>query len=254
MRKDDVVGFYQREDMIKQFEEAGLLAAGFTPMKYRVTRDLGIFTFAMILNIRYILNVEQGYPVFGLVLLFLLYGALQLRESFPIKYLLLGMKVQYERQKNAEIFILQQLISNEYADKNTTKQNIYHMFMYMRRFLKYTRPAVDRFLEEYPHDPHNREKAFNSFARIVGTTEAQSLAEILYQVDQSSPEEVHEILTKRYEELKKKRQEAYRGAMKDRGVVAYTLTFAGVMMVIICGLFVYYLEYKDMMGATYNMN
>ena len=101
------------------------------------------------------------------------------------------------------------------------------MFLYMRRFLNYTRPAVDRFLEEYPLDPYNKEKAYRSFAKIVGTPEAESLAEILYQVEQSSPDEVAELLEKKYEELKKKRQEAYRGAMRDRGVIAYVLTFWG---------------------------
>ncbi|MCY9665864.1 hypothetical protein M5X11_12955 [Paenibacillus alginolyticus] len=253
-QKEGVVEFYKRADMIQQFEEAGLIAAGITPTKFRLLRDITFLSLAVILNIRYLMNMDQRYPIFGLVLLVLLYIALQLRESFPIEYLMKGMKVQFERKKNAEIFILQQLISNEYADKNTTKQNVYHMFLYMRRFLNYIRPAVDRFLEEYPRDPYNKEKAFRSFAKIAGTREAESLAEILFQVEQSSPDEVAEILEKRYEELKKKRQEAYRGAMRDRGVIAYMLTFSGVMMVIICGLFVYYLEYKDMMSYTYNMN
>lgn len=253
-QKEGVVEFYKRGDMLQQFEEAGLIVAGFTPTKFRLVRDITIFLLAVLLNIRYLMNMDQRYPIFGLVLLVLLYIALLLRKSFPVEHLLKTMKIRFERKKNAEIFILQQLISNEYADKNTTKQNVYHMFLYMRRFLNYIRPAVDRFLEEYPLDPYNKEKAFRSFAKIVGTKEAESLAEILFQVDHSSPEEVAELLEKRYEELKKKRQEAYRGAMRDRGVIAYVLTFSGVMMVIICGLFVYYLEYKDMMNATYNLN
>lgn len=253
-QKEGVVEFYKRGDMLQQFEEAGLIAAGFTPTTYRLIRDITIFVLAVILNIRYLMNMDQRYPFLGLILILLLYIALQLRESFPIEYLLKAVKARFERKKNAEIFILQQLISNEYADVNTTKQNVYHMFMYLRRFLNYTRPAVDRFLEEYPRDPYNKEKAFRSFAKIVGTPEAESLAEILYQVEQSSPDEVAELLEKKYEELKKKRQEAYRGVMKDRGVIAYVVSFSGVMMVIICGLFVYYLEYKDMLNATYNMN
>ena len=72
-------------------------------------------------------------------------------------------------------------------------------------------------------------------------------------MDQSSPEDVRDILEKRYEELKKRRQEAYRGAMRDRGTLAYLITFSGVLMVIICGLYVYFLEYKDMMNGVYTL-
>lgn len=254
VQKESVVEFYKRSDMLQQFEEAGLIAAGFTPTKFRIVRDASIFGLAVLLNVRYLMNMDHQYPIFALLLLVILYIVLQLRASFPIVYFLKVVKIRFERKKNAEIFILQQLISNEYADMNTTKQNVYHMFLYMRRFLNYIRPAIDRFLEEYPLDPFNKGKAFSSFAKIVGTPEAESLAEILYQVDQSSPEEVAEILEKKYEELKKRRQENYRGTMRDRGLFAYVLTFSGIMMVIICGLFVYYLEYKDMMNATYNMH
>ncbi|MGZ9584153.1 hypothetical protein [Paenibacillus marinisediminis] len=254
MRKADVIAHYQRQDMHSLFEEAGLIAKGITPARFRIVRDLLFVVLVVGLNVRYVANVQQGYPIAVLVVLLTVYLMLHLHESFPIRYVLLGLKSRHDRLKNTEIFILQQLISNEYADPHTSKQNVYHMFLYLRQFLTYTRPAVDRFLEQYPLDPHNKEKAFKSFAVIVGTKEAESLAEILYQVDQSSPEEIHEILTRRYEELKKKRQEIYRGTMKDRGVVAYVLTFSGVMMVIICGLFVYYLEYQDMMNATYNLN
>jgi Ca2+/Na+ antiporter len=252
-QKNEVIEYYKMEYMRQEFEEAGLIAIGITPAKYRLFRDIIFLFLVVLLNVRYILNIEQKYPIFGLIFLILLYISLMLRKSFPIEYILKSVKSRFERKKNAEIFILQQLISNEYADKNTTKQNVYHMFLYMRRFFNYIRPAVDRFLEEYPLDPYNKEKAFKSFARIVGTPEAESLAEILYQIEQSSPEEVAELLEKKYEELKKKRQETYRRVMRDRGVVAYVLAFSGVMVVIICGLLVYYLEYKDLMNATYNM-
>lgn len=253
-RRNDYVKAYQRPSMSKQFEEAGLIVMGITPMHFRIYRDVVFLIWFVLLHYRYVMNMDQGYPSVGLFILVIAYILLQLRESFPMKWVLLSLKKRYEARKDAEIYVLQQLISNEYADKHTSKQNIYHLFMYLRNFTHHIRPAIDCFLEQYPQDPHNKEKAFGSFARLVGTKEGEALALILYQVDQSSPEEVHELLTKRYEELKKKRQETYRRAMNDRGVIAYVLTFSGVMMVIICGLFVYYLEYKDMMNATYNMN
>ncbi|MGF7033423.1 hypothetical protein J2T17_004371 [Paenibacillus mucilaginosus] len=251
-RKGDVIEYYRNNDMRHRFEESGLITLGITPTKYRLGRDGLFIFFVAVINVRYLLYMDGPYPFAVLIFIGALYAGFQLKENYPIEYILKAFQKSYERKKNAEIFILQQLISNEYADKNSSKQNIYHMFMYMRRYLKHIRPAVDRFLEEYPLDPYNKEKAFKSFAQIIGTAEAESLAEILYQVEMTSPERVQDLLQKRYEELKKKRQEAYRSAMNDRGTIAYTLTFSGMMMVIICGLFVYYLEYKDMMNATYN--
>ena len=65
-QKDGVVEFYKRPDMLQQFEESGLIASGFTPTKFRVVRDITIFVLCVVLNIRYLMNMDQGYPTFGL--------------------------------------------------------------------------------------------------------------------------------------------------------------------------------------------
>ncbi|WP_040951682.1 hypothetical protein [Gorillibacterium massiliense] len=252
-QKESFIRRYRVSPMDEEFETAGLTAAGITPLKYKLARDLLFLSIMFVIHLRFI-QLQGSYPMVRVAFVLLLYLALQLRPRFPVVYALQALRVRFVRKKNAEIFILQQLISNEFADANASKQNIYHMFLYLRRFVRYLRPAVDRFLEEYPVDPINREKAFRSFSRLIGTPEGETLAQILYQVDQSSPEEVRDILEKRYEELKKKRQEAYRGAMRDRGTVAYLITFSGLLMVILCGLFVYYLEYRDMMSGVYTLH
>lgn len=162
-------------------------------------------------------------------------------------------KKQYDRKKNSEIFILQQIISNEYSNTKASKHNVYHMFLYMRKFLNYTQPAVDAFLVEYPRDPINKANAYLTFSKMVGTPEAEALADILYQCDQASPEEIQEILHKRYEELRTKRQENYRSMMRDRGVLSYVLLFTGILMVFISAAMVYYMEYKDLVNSTFSL-
>lgn len=254
LKKEYWIGFYTtRSDLFQQFEDAGLNRMGFTPIKFRLVRDISFIVTVLFLQMQYIISPISRFPIVSLLLLLSLYFSLLLKASFPITIVLKGVQRRFERKKNAEIFIIQQLISIEYSN-TMVKQNLYHMFMYIRQFLQYTQPAVDRFIAEYPLNPFDKEKAFRSFAQRIGTKEAEELAEILYQVDQSSPHEVTDLLDRKVEELKKRRQESYRSIMRDRGVVAYVLTFSGIMMVIICGLFVYYLEYKDMMNATYHLN
>ena len=125
--------------------------------------------------------------------------------------------------------------------------------MYMRKFLNYIQPAVDTFIKEYTRNPMNKEAAFKAFAKKVGTPEAEALADILHQCDQASPDELQEILHKRYQELRTKRQQNYRSMMKDRGTVSYVLLFSGVLVVLFSAAMVYYMEYKDMVNATFNL-
>ena len=156
--------------MDEEFETSGLAAAGITPLKYRIGRDSVFLSLLILIHMRFI-QEPVGYPLVRVIFVMMLYAALQLRPRFPVAYALEAQRTRFIRKKNAEIFILQQLISNEFADAEGSKQNIYHMFLYLRRFVRYIRPAIDRFLEEYPVDPHNREKAFRSFSRLTGTPE-----------------------------------------------------------------------------------
>lgn len=246
-QKDQIRDYYSKSDMKESFEEAGL---SFSVMQYRTIRD-GIFLFLFALvNFRFlIVNNSSSYPYGQVLFILILYIAAQLRPKFPMYYALKGFKKTFHRKKNNEVIMLQQLISNEYADANSSKQNVYHLLLYLRRFTKHIQPAIDSFLKLYPLNP---EEAFLSFSEKIGTPEGEALKQVLVQIDESSSQEVREILHKRYEELKKKRQQNYKSMMTDRGTMGYVITFSGVLMVILCCLYVYFLEYQDLMAAAYN--
>lgn len=249
-QKDQLREYYNKSEMKESFEEAGL---GFSVMQYRVVRDVLFVCFLALVNFRFlVVNHTGSYPFGQIIFLIILYGAAQLRPKFPIVWLLKGFQKSFHHKKNSEVILLQQLISNEYADANSSKQNVYHLLLYLRKFTKHIQPAIDVFLEQYPLDPYNKDKAFRSFAEKIGTPEAEALSQVLFQIEESSSSEVRDILQKRYEELKKKRQQNYKSMMTNRGTMGYVITFSGVLMVILCCLYVYFLEYQDLMGAAYN--
>lgn len=246
-QKEQFRDYYNKSDMKENFEEAGLSVS---VIQYRVVRD-GLFVVILaIINLRFlIVNHLGSYPFIKVIFVIILYISAQLRPKFPIVLILKGFQKGFHRKKNSEVLLLQQLISNEYADANSSKQNVYHLLLHLRRYTKHIQPAIDSFLKIYPLNP---EEAFRTFSEKIGTPEAEALKQVLEQIDESSSQEVREILQKRYEELKKKRQQNYKSMMTDRGILGYVITFSGVLMVILCCLYVYYLEYQDLMSAAYN--
>ena len=249
-RKEVISDYYGKESEIdKMFEDAGIYIA---PSKFRIVRDTLIIVFLAMIHVHYFNNLDtMPYPVENVFLLIVLYVATLLipRKPFPAVYILGFLKKGFDKKKNKEIFLLQQLVLNEYSGRgeNQTQQRVYHLFKYLTRFMNHIRPAMIHFVSQYNEDAHDPKKPFNTFAEMVGTEEAKNLAEILYSVDMSSGEDVQDLLKAQYEELKTNRQENYRATMQDRGHIGYIITFTGVVMVIGLGMIMYYLEYQDQM-------
>lgn len=253
LQRDKVVEKYTTNDLDHHFEEAGLLKAGITPVGYRLTRDILFAGLLFWTHFKYFLDPTLTYPRIVVAMTILIYCTLILAQKYILTFVLKFFKKKYNQRKNSEIFILQQVLSNEYANPKASKQSIYHLFLYMRKFMNVIQPAVDEFLQEYPRYHADKKLVFTNFGNRVGTPEAVALAEIIYQIDQTSPDEIKELLDKRYEELRTKRQQAYRSMMKERGTVAYILLYSGVLVVGLSAAVVYFMMYKELVSAAYNI-
>lgn len=249
-QKESISQFYLKPSEIDTlFVEAGIYLE---PGKLRIIRDVIIaFLLVYVHVIHFAAPSGTPYPFGSIAIIGLLFVAtmFQAKKPYPIYFILKQLKASYEKKKNKEIFLLQQLVLSEYTGqgKNATPQRIYFLFRYLIRIMNHIRPAMYSFLSEYNEDANNPKKPFDTFARIVGTEEAKNLSEVLYSIDQSSGEDMEVILKTQYEELKTIRQENYRAAMEDRGNIANIIMFAGVTMVIGLAMIIYYLEHQDQM-------
>lgn len=249
-RREALSTFYNKPSEIDgMFVDAGIYME---PGKIRIVRDTLLVCFLVLVHVQYFANPEgTPYPYGSIFFIGLIFVAtmFQARKPFPVYYFLKELKKSFDKKKNKEIFLLQQLVLSEYSGQgeNVQPQRVYFLFMDLIRFMNHIRPAMSSFLSEYNEDPHNQKKPFDTFGRMVGTEEAINLAEILFSIDQSSGEDVQVLLMTQYEELKTNRQEAYRASMQDRGNIGYIITFTGVVMVIGLAMIMYYLEHLDQM-------
>jgi hypothetical protein len=248
-QREAISEFYHKSDWDERFRNAGM--SKLTPFVYRVIRDSGVAFVFVSLHVRYLTAGGAKYPFAGVAMLAIIYILTLLREKFPITYLLDYFKKGYDRKKNTDIFMLQQLVSNEYNDENRSQQNIYNLFVYLQRYMKHIKKPLSSFLEEYRMDP-NSEAPYIRFGSRVGTQEARELAKLLYQIDKSN--DVQDILNKRYEELKVKRMQNFKASMRDRETVGHVLTFSGVIVAICAAFCTYILEHQDQMKAIGNIH
>jgi hypothetical protein len=248
-QKVAVSEFYHTSEWDDRFRNAGL--SKFTPFVYRVSRDILFAIMLFTLHIHFFTTDGSKYPFAGIMLLIMIYALTLLREKFPIMYLLNYFRKGYDRKKNTDVFMLQQLISNEYNSANQSQQNIYNLFVYLHRYMKHIRQPMNNFLDEYRSDPMS-EIPFINFGARIGTDEAKELAKLLHQIDKSN--DVHDILNKRYEELKSRRMQNYKASMKDRETFGHLLTFSGVLVAVCAAFCTYILEHQDQMRNIGNFH
>lgn len=248
-QKEVISEFYHKSDWDERFRNAGV--NNFTPFLYRAVRDSLFACMLVSIHVRYLTTDGPKYPFAGLFMLAILYALTLLRDKFPITYLLEYFKKGYDRKKNTDVFMLQQLVSNEYNSQNQSQQNMYNLFVYLQRYMKHIKKPMNSFLEEYRADP-NAEAPYIRFGNRIGTHEAKELAKLLYQIDRSN--DVQDILNKRYEELKTRRMQNYKASMRDRETFGHILTFSGVLVAICAAFCTYILEHQEQMKAIGNIH
>ncbi|WP_430357121.1 hypothetical protein [Terribacillus saccharophilus] len=116
--------------------------------------------------------------IFALALLFL--------PSFPYSLFIYTMKriVEYRTaKKNAEIFMLYDLITNELRMMNNTRTNAYNMLRNLRVYFDVISEPYNRLLTNWTND-EGPQIALNRFADEIGTKEARALANIISKMDE----------------------------------------------------------------------
>lgn len=171
-----------------QFEEMLRLAGyplGINALRYNIIH-LCLFAF-LLLNYIVAPYVSSGtFSTTALIIIVLLF--LMTTPAFPyaIVYYLLKRLGEYQKAKrNAELFVLYDLLISEIQMMNTSRINAYNLLRGLRPYFTQIEGSLNRLITNWTKDAGHI-KALDDFAAEMGTTEAEALVTVLKTFDENA--------------------------------------------------------------------
>lgn len=211
-------------------------------VRYNALRLVLFGVWFVILNGRWIISGSK-YPSNYIFLIISLIIATQPLKGLPLFSLLVKLVDIRAREKNKECFTLYSMIQNEFYNEVEKPLNMYSTLTKLKPYFKAIDKALGKALLLWKKNPA---EALESFASEVGTEEAKDLAQILKNVDVSSPDDAKDILDSRYEQFVTKRQENNRRYRNNVGLIGYLAALLPVFAVIYNAMVVFNLEKQDL--------
>jgi len=223
-----------------------LISAG-TPLRlnsvwYNLVRLVLFGVSFVILNISWIIS-ESRYPSNYVFLIISLIIVTHPMKGLPLFSLLMKITDIRAREKNKECFTLYSMIQNEFYNDVGKPLNMYSALTKLKPYFKAIDKALGKALLLWKKNPA---EALEAFASEVGTEEAKDLAQILKNVDVSSPDDAKDILDSRYEQFVTKRQENHRRYRNNVGLIGYLAALLPVFAVIYNAMVVFNLEKQEL--------
>ncbi|MFZ3171538.1 MAG: hypothetical protein WA118_06115 [Carboxydocellales bacterium] len=187
---------------------------------------------------------SESFPVHSVVMAAITFLVTMPVRNTPLTMLLEKLVQSRLREKNKEVFTLYSMIENEFISSNGAPLTMYSLLNKLQPNFTLLKPAINKAILLWRKDP---ETALAAFANEVGTAEAKDLANILKNVDVTSPVEALDILENRRDQFLTMRHEIYRRFQRNRGVRDYAITFGASLLVMFNMLVLFYQEYKEMM-------
>lgn len=215
---------------------------GLNSVRYNGARFILFGVWLVVINARWLVSGGK-YPANYLLVLISLVIASQPLAGLPLFALLIKITDIRAREKNKECFTLYSMIQNEFYNDVEKPVNMYSTLTKLRPYFKAIDKALGKAILLWKKSPA---EALNAFAWEVGTDEAKDLAQILKNVDVSSPSDAKDILDSRYEQFVTKRQESRRRYCNNIGLIGYLAALLPVFAVIYNALVVFNLEKQDL--------
>lgn len=199
------------------------------------------------INLAWLLG-EHRYPYNVACLFIALFILTQPCKGLPVFYLLEKIKELRIREKNKECFTLYSMIQNEFYSYGDKPLNMYSTLYKLKPYFKSIDKALGKAILLWKRNPS---QAMDAFAEEVGTEEARDLAQILKNVDASSPKDAKDILDSRYEQFITKRHESHRRHKNNIGLVSYVAALLPVFAVIYNVMVIFNLEKQALLKFIY---
>lgn len=225
------------------FRSSGL-PANITSYRYNLAR----FQLIGVVMVVYIFTTGFGMPLLSrnvaMMLVFILI-LLSGRKPFLGYQLLDFLRKKYLRDVNNEVYSLFIQLKTEYSS-NENIDNVYNLLLSYRKYFDKIRPAIEKALSRW-NNIDGSERAWDAFAKEVGTPEANSLAIVMKEVDNIPREEAAELLTQKHVEFAKKNYNAFNQYLQNRANIIYVVVYLCALGVFANMAVAQYLQYSEIM-------
>ncbi|MHB1166933.1 MAG: hypothetical protein ACYC4E_00640 [Carboxydocellales bacterium] len=216
---------------------------GLNSIRFQLIRFSCLTLWLVVAISRWMLS-SRSFPINSVVMVSIAFLLTMPIRNSPLSMLLEKLAQSRLREKNKEVFTLYSMIENEFTSRNGAPLTMYSLLNKLQPNFTLLKPAINKAILLWRKDP---ETALAAFANEVGTAEAKDLANILKNVDVTSPVEALDILENRRDQFLTMRHEIYRRYQRNRGVRDYAITFGASLLVMFNMLVLFYQEYKEMM-------
>ena len=216
---------------------------GVNSVRYNMLRFVILGGWFLSFNLNWIVS-ENRYPYNLLCLTVALVIFSHPYNDLPIFKLLEKVRDFRLREKNKECFTLYAMIQNEFYTDLEQPLNMYATLNKLKPYFKAIDKALGKAVLLWKNSPS---QALDAFALEIGTEEAKDLAQILKNVDVSTPKDARDILASRYEQFVTKRHENHRRYRNNIGLIGYVAAFLPVFAVIYNAMVVFNLEKQELL-------
>jgi len=235
--------FYLHDDGLEALLTATGRPLSLSSISFNLTRLVIIIGCLLYLNVRWFLH-GGVYPLNSLLLVLLTIILTYPIKSFPVYRFLEKLREIRLREKNKEIFTLYSMIQNEFYTNLDRPLNMYTTLNKLKVYFKSIDRSIGKAVLLWKKNPA---AALDAFVAEVGTDEARDLANILKNVDLSSPEDARDMLDSRYEQFVAKRHENHRRYKNNIGLMAYIAALFPVFAVIYNVMVIFNLEKQELL-------
>jgi len=216
-------------------------------IKYNTIRFSVLGGIFLYITLNWVIS-DNGYPYnIGCLILALLILTHPLK-GLPLFYLLDKLNELRIREKNKECFTLYSMIQNEFYTDCDNPLNMYSTLYKLKPYFTTIDKSLGKAILLWKKNPS---QALEAFAAEVGTEEARDLAQIIKNVDISSPQDAKDILDSRYDQFVTKRHESHRRYKNNIGLIGYVAALLPVFAVIYNVMVIFNLEKQALLKFLY---
>lgn len=158
------------------------------------------------------------------------------------------LRKRYNQEKDNEVYQLYNEIKAEFSNNNTNIMSSYHLISTLIPYYVVIRPTLEKMLIYL--EKKDFENSWEFFKKEIGTPEAESLGNLMKDIEKSSAEEANILLEKRRMEFANNMNNKFRDYLLQRKNLIYVFVITGAIVVFLNVLVAFYLWYKDVMNTV----
>jgi hypothetical protein len=238
-----LIKIFKRPHVDALFHEAGL-SSYMNSVRFNLIR----YSFAIIAMMLSVVGSQVGIEIISrsaVVIILVLVALTTPAKHFPLYYLIGFIRKHHVREKGNEVYSLYNQLKAEFQSDSDRVSNMYHLLLSYRKYFKIIRPAIEKALTKWRIGP---EMAWSTFAREVGTEEAENLAMLMKEIEGSSIENAGMLLEQKREEFANANYNAFKDYLKDREFIIFVIVYICALSIFGNLIVAHFLQYQEIIN------